>query len=72
MDGVTGPTGSQGLVGPTGPAGTSVVGGFKADGSVPMTGDLQMGTHKITGLSNGVTDDSAMTKAYIDGADASL
>lgn len=44
----------------------------KKDGSVTMTGALNLGSNKIQGLVNGVLDTDAMTKGYIDGADEVL
>lgn len=44
----------------------------KKDGSVTMTGSLNLGSNKIQGLVNGVLDTDAMTKGYIDGADEVL
>ena len=43
-------------------------GDFKADGTVPMTGNLQMGTNRITGLADPVSDQDAASKGYVDGA----
>jgi len=42
-------------------------GDFKADGSVSMTGDLNLGNNKIIGVINGVNDNDVMNKGYIDG-----
>lgn len=36
------------------------------DGRAPMTGDLPMGDHKITGLADGVDDTDAATKSQVD------
>ena len=36
-------------------------GDFMADGSVPMTGNLQMGNNRITGLADGTADTDAVT-----------
>ena len=36
-------------------------GDMMADGSVPMTGDLQMGNNRITGLADGTADTDAVT-----------
>lgn len=36
-------------------------GDFMADGSVPMTGALQMGSNRITGLADGTADTDAVT-----------
>jgi hypothetical protein len=47
-------------------------GDFKANGTVAMTGNLQMGGNKITGIINGANSTDVMTKGYIDGADAAL
>ena len=45
-------------------------GDFLADGSIPMTGALQMGTNKIVGLGDPTLTQDAATKNYVDGADA--
>lgn len=41
-------------------------GDFMADGSVPMTGDLQMGGHKITNLAEPADNTDAASKEYVD------
>lgn len=41
-------------------------GDFMADGSVPMTGDLQMGGHKITNLAEPTDNADAASKEYVD------
>lgn len=41
-------------------------GDFMADGSVPMTGDLQMGGHKITDLVEPTDNTDAASKEYVD------
>ena len=41
-------------------------GDFMADGSVPMTGDLQMGGHKITDLAEPTDNTDAASKEYVD------
>lgn len=43
-------------------------GDFKANGTVPMTGNLQMGGHKVTGLADGVEDSDAVNKGQLDAA----
>ena len=43
-------------------------GDFKADGTVPMTGDLQMAQHKITGLADATEDGDAVNKGQMDAA----
>lgn len=43
-------------------------GDFKADGSVPMTGDLQMGNHKLTGLAEGTAVTDGVNKGQMDEA----
>lgn len=43
-------------------------GDLKADGTVPMTGNLQMGTNRITGLADPVSGTDAASKGYVDGA----
>lgn len=44
----------------------SPVGYLKADGTVPMTGNLSMGLHKITGLAEPIDEGDAVTKKYVD------
>lgn len=39
---------------------------FKADGSVPMTGDLDMGTNKLINLDTPTADTDGATKKYVD------
>ena len=41
-------------------------GDFKADGTVPMEGDLNAGGHTVTGLKEPEKDSDAATKAYTD------
>lgn len=41
-------------------------GDFMADGSVPMTGDLQMGGHQITNLAEPTDNTDAASKEYVD------
>ena len=41
-------------------------GDFKADGSVPMTGDLNAGEHKIINVAAPTADGDAANKAYVD------
>ena len=43
-------------------------GDFKADGSVPMTGDLNAGEHKIINVAAPTADGDAADKAYVDSA----
>ena len=43
-------------------------GDFKADGSVPMTGDLNAGEHKIINVAAPTADGDAANKAYVDSA----
>ena len=47
-------------------------GDFQADGSVPMTGNLQMGNHKLTGLAEGTADTDGVNKGQMDAAIAAL
>ena len=47
-------------------------GDFKADGTVPMTDDLQMGNHKLTGLAEGTADTDGVNKGQMDEAIAAL
>ena len=41
-------------------------GDFKADGTVPMTGDLQMAQHKVNGLADATEDGDAVNKGQMD------
>ena len=41
-------------------------GDFKADGTVPMTGNLQMAQHKITGVADATEDGDAVNKGQMD------
>lgn len=43
-------------------------GDFKADGTVPMTGDLQMAQHKVTGVADATEDGDAVNKGQMDAA----
>ncbi len=43
-------------------------GDLKADGTVPMTGNLLMGENRITGLADPIADTDAVSKGYVDGA----
>ena len=43
-------------------------GDFKADGTVPMTGDLQMDQHRVTGLADATEDGDAVNKGQMDAA----
>ena len=43
-------------------------GDFKADGTVPMTGDLQMAQHKVTAMGEPTEDTDGATKRYVDDA----
>lgn len=43
-------------------------GDFKADGTVPMTGSLQMAQHKVTGLADATDDGDAVNKGQMDEA----
>jgi hypothetical protein len=51
---------------------TDVTPYLKKDGTVTMTGALNLGSNKIQGLINGVLSTDAVTKGYIDGADSVL
>ena len=44
------------------------VGDFMASGAVPMTGNLQMDSHKITGVANAENSDEAVNKGQLDAA----
>jgi len=39
---------------------------FKRDGTLPMTGNLQLGTNKITGVGDPTAAQDAVTKAYLE------
>lgn len=39
---------------------------LQRDGSVPMTGDLDMGTHKVSGVANATDADDAVNKGQLD------
>lgn len=41
-------------------------GDFKANGAVPMSGNLNMNNHKITGLVDPTDNQGAATKKYVD------
>lgn len=43
-------------------------GDFMANGTVPMTGDLNMNSHKVTGVATPTADTDAAPKAYVDSA----
>lgn len=43
-------------------------GDFMANGTVPMTGDLNMNSHKVTGVATPTADTDATPKAYVDSA----
>lgn len=43
-------------------------GDFLANGTVPMTGDLNMNSHKVTGVATPTADTDAATKGYVDSA----
>lgn len=47
-------------------------GDFKADGSVPMTGDLNAGEHKIINVAAPTADGDAANKAYVDSQSAEI
>lgn len=50
----------------------SGAGDFKADGTVPMTGNLQMGGNKVTGVAEPTEDTDGATKGYVDDAVANV
>lgn len=60
----------QNLKGEKGDPGSSGSGSgdFMADGTVPMTGNLQMGSHKITGLADGTDPADGVSKGQMDTA----
>lgn len=43
-------------------------GDFMANGTVPMTGDLNMNSHKVTGVATPTAGTDAATKGYVDSA----
>ena len=43
-------------------------GDFKADGTVPMTGNLQMAQHRVTGVADATEDGDAVNKGQMDAA----
>ena len=43
-------------------------GDFLANGTVPMTGDLNMNSHKVTGVATPTADTDAAPKGYVDSA----
>ena len=43
-------------------------GDFKADGTVPMTGNLQMGQHRVTGVADATENNDAVNKGQMDAA----
>jgi hypothetical protein len=45
---------------------------LKKDGTVAMTGALDMGTNKIINLTTGVNPTESVNKGYVDGEDAVL
>lgn len=51
---------------------TDVTPYLKKDGTVTMTGALNLGTNKIQGLVTGVLSTDAVTKGYVDGVDGVL
>jgi hypothetical protein len=51
---------------------TALTGSVAADGQTPITGDLQMGGNKITGLGTPTSNTDAATKAYVDSGVAGL
>lgn len=60
----------QNLKGEKGDPGSSGSGSgdFMADGTVPMTGNLQMGSHKITGVADGTEPTDGVSKSQMDTA----
>ena len=53
-------------VGPSAEAGAGGGGDLKADGSVPMTGALNMGGQKVTNMAEPTADTDGATKEYVD------
>lgn len=51
---------------------TALTGSVAADGQTPITGDLQMGGNKVTGLGTPTSAQDAVTKAYADASIAGL
>ena len=50
----------------SGGSGSNSGGDFKANGTVPMSGNLNMNNHKITGLVDPTDAQGAATKKYVD------
>ena len=51
---------------------TALTGSVAADGQTPITGNLQMGNNKITGMSDPSAAQDAATKSYVDAGLAAL
>lgn len=51
---------------------TALTGSVAADGQTPITGNLQMGSNKITGMADPSASQDATTKSYVDAALAAL
>ncbi len=51
---------------------TALTGSLASDGQTPVTGDIQMGGNKVTGMGTPTSAQDATTKAYVDGVAAAL
>lgn len=51
---------------------TALTGSIAADGQTPVTGNLQMGNNKITGMAEPTASQDATTKSYVDAGLAAL
>jgi microcystin-dependent protein len=51
---------------------TALTGSIAADGQTPVTGNLQMGNNKITGMAEPTVSQDATTKSYVDAGLAAL
>jgi len=51
---------------------TALTGSIAADGQTPVTGNLQMGNNKITGMAEPTSSQDATTKSYVDAGLAAL
>ena len=51
---------------------TAMTGSVASDGQTPITGNLQMGANRITGLADGIASTDAATKSQVDASVAGL
>lgn len=51
---------------------TALTGSLASDGQTPVTGDIQMGGNKVTGMGTPTSAQDATTKAYVDAGVAAL